>query len=105
MSDEQQHEILGRTVEEFLTAKRKLAALHAQAEYVGAYLAKAGDALRERHSLWVIDYDLTPGHELDLGAWPTAADLTRLVQEIKAVQSEKNRLAAILDDAGYPQTK
>jgi hypothetical protein len=101
MSDEEQNQILGSTVEEFVAAKKKLAALHAKAEHLGIYLAKAGDALRERHSLWVIDYEMTPGHELDLKNWPTADELKRLVQEIRATQNEKSRLAGILEDAGY----
>lgn len=100
MSDEQQHEILGRTADEFLAAKKKLAILHAQAEHVGIYLAKAGDALRERHSLWVIDYDLTPGHNLDLSKWPTADEVKTLADEIAATEREKRRLESILKAAG-----
>lgn len=103
MSDEQQNEILESTRQNFMAAKRKLAVLYEHAERLGIYLAKAGDALRERHSLWVLDYELTPGHELDLTKWPSADDLRALVQDIKAVKQEKNRLADTLERAGYPR--
>jgi hypothetical protein len=103
VSEEQQNEILESTRQRFMAAKRQLAAIYEQAERLGIYLAQAGDALRERHSLWVIEYDMTPGHELDLNSWPIADALRALDKDIKATWKEKNRLADTLERAGYPR--
>jgi hypothetical protein len=102
VSDEQRQAIIGRTLEEYQAARKQLAALHAEAEYLGNYLSAAGDALRRRHSLWTVDFGISSG-DVDLTKWPAADQLKRLVQEIFAGQAEKNKLAAILKDAGFEQ--
>lgn len=102
MSEEQENTIIGRTLKEYQAARKHLAALQAEAEYLGNYLSVAGDALRTRHNLWAVDFGIS-SEDIDLKKWPTADQLKQLVEEIIAAQREKNRLAAILKDAGFEQ--
>ena len=99
MSEEEQAAILWRTLERHQAARKRLAALYAQAEDLGEYMPVASHALKTNHNLWAGEHS---GGEVDLEKWPTAAQLKQLVEAIVAVQREK-RLAAILKDAGQPQ--
>jgi hypothetical protein len=102
MSEDQQDAIIGRTLKEYQTARKTLAALHSQAEYLGNYLGAAGAAIGTNHSLWVEHYGTFSG-AVDLEHWPTREQINALIQDIVAAQREKNRLAALLKDAGFEQ--
>jgi hypothetical protein len=100
VSEEQQNEIIGRTLKEYQGARKKLAALHAQAEYIGEYLSIAALALKKNHSLYAGEHS---GGLVDLAQWPTVDEIKQLVEDINATQGEKNRRSEILKDAGFEQ--
>jgi hypothetical protein len=100
MSQEQENEVLGRTLKEYQAARRRLAALHAEAESLGGYLSTAGYALKTNHTLWAGEHT---GGLIDLARWPSAEQITQLLNEIPTAQREKSRLAAILEQSGYKQ--
>lgn len=97
MSESDQDAILGRTHREYREAKRELAALCAEAESVGYHLMSVGKTLREEHSF--ADSFTTGGVRMEL---PNRERLLELSQEISAASSNKERLARLLVDAGFP---
>jgi hypothetical protein len=103
VSEEQQNEILGRTLQEHKAACKHLAALHAELERIGNYLDTAGYALRTNHNLWPGEYSGLSSGAVDLKFWPTADEVQRLIDQTIAAEREKNRLAAILKAAGFAQ--
>jgi hypothetical protein len=98
VSDEQQKAILWGTLGKYQAARKRLAALQAQAEDLGNYLSIASYALKTNHNLWAGEHS---GGMVDLEQWPTADQIKQLIEEIVATQTEKNRRAAILKDAGF----
>jgi hypothetical protein len=101
VSDEQQKAILWEALEKYQAARKRLAALYAQAENLGDYLSVASHALGANHTLWAGEHS---GGMVDLAKWPTADHIKQLVEEIFSVQAQKNRLAEILKDAGAEQS-
>ena len=100
MSEEQENAVIGRTLKEYQAAKKRLAALCAEAERIGAYLSIAGHALQTNHNLYAGEHS---DGTVDLANWPTAEQLRALIEEIVAVRREKSRRAEILKDAGLDQ--
>jgi hypothetical protein len=100
MSEDQQDAIIWRTLKEYQAARKRLAALYAQAEYFGDYLSVASHALKTNHSLWAGEHS---GGMVDLAKWPTVEQIKQLVDDIVTAQGEKNRRAEILKDAGFEQ--
>jgi hypothetical protein len=105
MSEDQQDAVLGRTLKEYQAARRHLAALHAEAGSVGHYLSAAGHALKTNHSLYPGEHFGPSSETVDIRKWPTANQITQLVEDIIAAQREKNRLGSLLEDAGFTQSE
>lgn len=97
MSESDQDAIIGRTLREYRDTKKELAALYAEAESIGSYLAAVGHALRAGHSF--SDSFTTGGTLIEL---PTRKQLLELSSQINAVTENKERLARLLRDAGFP---
>jgi hypothetical protein len=97
VSESEQHAIIGRLTCEHRDAKEKLAALHAEAEYIGNHLVRVADALREKHRF--SDSFTTGGTLIEL---PTRPRLLELSDEINRAIENNARLARLLKEAGFP---
>lgn len=97
MSESDQDAIIGRTLREYSAAKKELASLHAEAESIGYHLATVGDALRTKHSF--TDSFTTGGNRIEI---PDRERLLELSGQINTTTANKERLARLLKDAGYP---
>ena len=97
MSESEQDAIIGRILREYRDAKKELAALHAQAESIGSHLVGVGDALRTKHCF--TDSFTTGGTHIEL---PTGPRLLELTGQINTAKENKERLARLLRDAGFP---
>jgi hypothetical protein len=98
MSDADRDAILGRTMREHKEAAKELAALHAEAEYIGNYLTALGHALRTHHNLDAGAFGSFSG-PITFEKWPTPNGLEKLVRDIAEAERNKNRLAKLLGDA------
>lgn len=103
MSDEQQQAAIGRTVEEYLASKKKLATLLAEANAVGNMLTAIGHGVRT-----LPQSNPSGGHpalyvSLDRHSseFPTIASLRSLASEVDTEVQTKNQLRGRLKDMGF----
>ena len=99
MSAEEQDAVLGRMLREHGEPKKKLVALHAEAERIGNLFTALGHALRTSHDLHASGF-ASHGH-VDLALLPDQATIKQLVEQIAQVESRKKHLASQLLGAGY----
>lgn len=97
MSESDQDAIIGRTLREYGDAKKELAALYAEAESLGHHLMRVGEALRTEHSF--TDSFTTGNTLIEL---PSRARLLELSREVVTARDNKERLARLLREAGFP---
>lgn len=102
MGESEQDVILGRTAREYRDAKKELAALHAEAESLGTYLVSIGKTLLAEHSF--AESLTVRGARTDLKDFPTGKSLMDLSNQVDIATSNKERLARLLRDAGFPPT-
>jgi hypothetical protein len=100
MSEEQQHAVIGRTLAEYQAAKKKLAALYAEAERLGNLFTSVGHSLRSNHSLGNQQYGAP---QFDPNAWPSGEQLVQINTDIHNASVEKKRLGSLLNEAGFAQ--
>jgi hypothetical protein len=97
VSESEQDKIIGRMLREYRDAKKEVAILYAEAESLGYYLVRAGEALRTDHSY--ADAVSIGGSRIEL---PTGQRLLELSNQIDAAKANKERLALRLKEAGFP---
>ncbi len=98
MSNEEQHEIVGRSVAEYGQVRQNLAAHLAEAERLGGILVSIGVSLRSDHG-GGLKQGLRPDK---LGALPTQQRISEVVEEVIKLRLRKTQLAAQLEELGVP---
>lgn len=103
MSEEQQRIAVGRTVEEFMSSRIRLAALQAQARRFSESLFRAASHLRALSELNIPTAGpLALAAVGDLADIPTVDDLISTASQIKVELDRKHTLQAALKNMGMP---
>lgn len=107
MTEEDQDAAIGRMVTSFSQAKKRRAALMAEADQIGRVVKAVGVALQSTHSIRAFsDGDARHGGHFagqdipPFKEYPAAARVNELVEELRTVSAEIRQLRASLKDAG-----
>lgn len=94
MSDEQQQAAIGRTVEEYVECKKKLAALLAESNKTANELTQLGQLFRSTSSM-------PPNISQYIATLPTQEHLAALVSDINLESARRRQLFESLRNMGF----
>jgi hypothetical protein len=102
MSSEEQQAAMGRTMEEYVESKKKLAALQAESTKIGNSLTNIGQALctTDRFPAGALVNNLSTIQQ-ESAKFPTADSLVMLVRDIQTEMERKDHLRLILKNMGF----
>ncbi len=103
MSEREQHEIIGRTVQEHREAKRKLAALEAKARSYAACMRAVARELHpvgEIHTAESAESILAQPRGKALDTYPSKTDVEALISELLETRAKVGELAQSLREMG-----
>jgi hypothetical protein len=106
MTDEDQNAALGRLMTRFADAKKRRAALLSEGQLIGRQLEEVGSALKSLefvHAFWTGRPDGYARNRADLSIaapYPEAAQVTRLLDDLRTISAEIRELRQLLKDAG-----